>query len=67
MNLLNYNMEPYYLKIDGECFETLYLGVRIGDNDKNEIVNAARKLNSTILIYQMVTDSVAFKLNTEAI
>jgi len=67
MNLLNYNMEPYYLKIDGECFETLYLGVRIGDNDKNEIVNAARKLNSTILIYQMVTDSVAFKLNIEAI
>lgn len=67
MNLLNYNKEPYFLTINGECFETLYLGVRIEDNDKNKIVNAARKSNPNIMIYQMATDTVAFKLNTEAI
>ena len=67
MNLLNYNNEPYFLIINGECFETLYLGVRIEDKDKSEIVNAAKKLNPTIMIYQMVTDSVAFKLNKETI
>lgn len=67
MNLLNYNKEPYFLTINGECFETLYLGVRIEDNDKNKIVNAARKSNPKIMIYQMATDTVAFKLNTEAL
>lgn len=67
MNLLNYNKEPYFLTINGECFETLYLGVRIEDNDKNKIVNAARKSTPNIMIYQMATDTVAFKLNTEAL
>lgn len=67
MNLLNYNKGPYFLTINGECFETLYLGVRIEDNDKNKIVNAARKSNPNIMIYQMATDTVAFKLNTEAL
>jgi len=45
----------------------LYLGVRIEDDVKNEIVNAARKLNSNIMIYQMATNTVAFKLNAEII
>ena len=67
LNVINFNKEPYFLEINGECFETLYLGVRIEDKNKNEIVNAARKLNPNILIYQMATDTVAFKLNTEAI
>ena len=67
MNLLNYNKDPYYLLINGECFETLYLGVRIEDSDKSKIVDAARKSNPNIMIYQMATDTVAFKLNTEAL
>jgi hypothetical protein len=67
LNLLNYDKEPYYLKINRECFKTLYLGVRIGDKAKDEIINAARKSNPNITIYQMATDTVAFKLNTEAI
>lgn len=67
LNVINFNKEPYFLEINGECFETLYLGVRIEDKNKNVIVNAARKLNPNILIYQMATDTVAFKLNTEAI
>lgn len=67
LNAINFNKEPYFLKIHGECFETLYLGVRIEDKNKDEMVNAARKINPNILIYQMVTDSVAFKLNTEVI
>lgn len=65
--LLNYNKEPCYLVISGECFETLYLGVRIEDGVKNKIVNAARKANPNILIYKMATDTVAFKLNTETL
>ena len=67
INLLNYDKEPYYLKINGECFEKLYLGVRIEDDVKNEIVYAARKINSNIMIYQMATNTVAFKLNAEII
>ena len=51
----------------GGCFETLYLGVKIGDKAKDEIVNAARKTNPNLTIYQMATDNVAFKLNTEAL
>jgi hypothetical protein len=58
---------PSFPHIGGECFYSLYLGVKIEDKNKNEIVNAARKLNPNILIYQMATDTVAFKLNTEAI
>lgn len=67
LNLLNYDKEPYYLKINRECFKTLYLGVRIGDKAKDEIINAARKSNPNITIYQMATDNIAFKLNTEAL
>jgi hypothetical protein len=67
LNIINLNKEPYFLKINGECFETLYLGVKIENKNKNEIVNAARKLNPNIIIYQMATDTVAFKLNSEAI
>ena len=48
LNVINFNKEPYFLEINGECFETLYLGVRIEDKNKNEIVNAARKLNPNI-------------------
>jgi len=58
---------PSFPHIGGECFYSLYLGVKIEDKNKNEIVNAARKLNPNIIIYQMATDTVAFKLNTEAI
>lgn len=58
---------PSFPHIGGECFYSLYLGVKIEDKDKNEIVNAARKLNPNILIYQMATDTVTFKLNTEVI
>jgi hypothetical protein len=58
---------PSFPHIGGECFYSLYLGVKIEDKNKNEIVNAARKLNPNIIIYQMATDTDAFKLNTEAI
>ena len=58
---------PSFPHIGGECFYSLYLGVKIEENSKNEIVNAAKKLNPNIIIYQMATDTVAFKLNTEAI
>ena len=58
---------PSFPHIGGECFYSLYLGVKIEENSKNEIVNAAKKLNPNIIIYQMATDTVAFKLNTEVI
>lgn len=58
---------PSFPHIGGECFYSLYLGVKIEENSKNEIVNAAKKLNPNIIIYQMATDTVTFKLNTEVI
>ena len=58
---------PSFPHIGGECFYSLYFGVKIEDKNKNEIANAARKLNPNIIIYQMVTDTVTFKLNTEVI
>lgn len=61
--------EPYYIDkkqcfyptIGKECFESLYLGIKIGE-EKNTIIELARKLNPEIKIYQMQPDPEAFRL-----
>lgn len=52
-----------YPPISGECFSVIYLGVNIGKEDKEEIIECGRKLNPDIQIYQMIVNSEAFKLD----
>ncbi len=51
-----------YPHIGSECFESLYLGIKISAEDKEEIIKEARKCNPDIKIYQMTVDPDAFKL-----
>ena len=67
--------EPYmdwkevraFLDIGGECFDSIYLGVSIKQEDKEKIIKAARKCNPDIKIYQMTIDPEAFRLKEEQI
>lgn len=56
-----------YRKIGGECFESVYLGVNIDEDKRSQIIEAAKKLNPDIKIYQMRVDADAFRLQTEQI
>lgn len=47
---------------DGECFEAVYLGIKIDEVKKAEIIKYARDLNPNIKIYQMQVDDAAFRL-----
>lgn len=64
---LDWNEVHAVLDIGSECFESVYLGERIKDKDKNKIIEAARKLNPEIRIYQMTIDPEAFRLKEEII
>lgn len=48
--------------IDRDCFESLYLGVKIEKEKRNEIIKSAKKCNPNIKIYQMKIDPEAFRL-----
>lgn len=56
-----------YPKIGGECFESLYLGIKIDEDEKENIIKIARKCNPNIKIYQMTIDPDAFRLKEEQI
>ena len=56
-----------YHKIGGECFDSVYLGVNIAKDERSKIIEVAKKLNSTIKIYQMTIDAYAFRLLAEQI
>ena len=56
----------HYPQLSADCFESVYLGVNIGKN-KEEVIKVAKKLNPNIQIYQMITDSEAFRLKAEQI
>ena len=56
-----------YPHLGGECFESLYLGIKIDDEDREKIIKAARKCNPDIKIYQMTVDPDAFRLQAEII
>lgn len=60
-----------FLNIGGECFESIYLGVKL-DEEKNaetkeNIIKVAQKCNPDIKIYQMTIDPKAFRLKEEVI
>lgn len=48
--------------MERDCFESLYLGLKIDKKKRNEIIKIARKCNPNIKIFQMTIDSEAFKL-----
>ena len=56
-----------YPHIGGECFESLYLGIKIDPEKRERIIAEARKCNPAIKIYQMTIDPDAFRLNEELI
>ena len=56
-----------YPKIGGECFDSLYLGIKIDEDKKAEIIKTALTLNPDIKIYQMEIDPKAFRLKENQI
>lgn len=55
-----------FVKIGPECFDSIYLGVRIEDEKKHDIIKLAKNLNLDIKICQMETDPHEFKLVSKA-
>ena len=51
-----------FVKIGPECFDSLYIGVRVDATNKGKIIHLAKILNPNIKIYQMETDPNAFRL-----
>ena len=56
-----------YPKIGGECFDSLYLGIKIDEEKKAEIIKTALTLNPDVKIYQMEIDPKAFRLKEKQI
>lgn len=56
-----------YPEIGGECFDSLYLGIKIDEDKKAEIIKTALTLNPDIKIYQMKIDPKAFRLKENQI
>ncbi|MDE7089236.1 MAG: DUF2971 domain-containing protein, partial [Prevotella sp.] len=54
-----------YPPIGGECFESLYLGISIDKEQKENIIKIAKEINPNIAIYQMTIDPDAFRLKEE--
>lgn len=57
----------HYPNLTGDCFESVYLGVNILKRNKTKIIEAAKKLNPNIKIYQMTIDPEAFRLKAELV
>lgn len=56
-----------YPLLGSECYESLYLGLKMGKDEKEMIIEEARKCNPDIQIYQMTIDPNAFRLKEELI
>ena len=64
LDIKDYRAYPH---VSGECFCSLYLGIRIEKEVQEKIIQVARKCNPDINIYKMNIDSDAFRLKAEAI
>lgn len=51
-----------YPRLGDDCFDSIYLGIKISDEEKEIIIKEARKRNPEINIYQMTIDPDAFRL-----
>jgi hypothetical protein len=57
----------HYPELSADCFESVYLGINIDKEKRQEIIAVARKCNPNIKIYQITTDPEAFRLKAEQI
>ena len=58
----------HYMTMKKECFDSIYLGINIGQNEKEKIIQYVRKgLNPQIRLYQMEVDENAFRLQSTII
>lgn len=64
---IDYKNIRFHPQIGGECFDSLYLGIKVDDEEKEKIIKVAKKLNPEIKIYQMTIDPEAFRLKEEII
>ena len=56
------------MQLKGECFESIYFGVNIDEQEKDKIIQFVRKkLNTHINFYQMRVDVAAFRLQPEVV
>lgn len=57
----------FYPKLSNECFESIYLGARIGNPDKLRILEAIHNSLPKVKVYQMVPDCETFSFIEEPI
>ena len=54
-----------FLRVGGECFESVYLGLNTTEEDKERIIQYAQKCNPEIKIFKMTMDPHALRLKEE--
>lgn len=60
-------MDPRFSNLGGECFDSLYLGIKIEQEKRERIIAEARKCNPAIKVFQMTIDPDAFRLKEELV
>ena len=56
-----------YPHLGGECFDSLYLGIKTEPEKRERIIAEARKCNPAIKVFQMTIDPDAFRLKEELV
>lgn len=64
---MNWKEVRAYPTLGGECFESVYLGINMNEQDRKKVIKAAKKCNPDIKIHQMTVDPEAFRLKGELI
>lgn len=59
---INWKEVRAFPHIGPECFETIYLGVKINVQDKDTVIKLAKNINPNIKVYQMNIDANNFSL-----
>lgn len=58
----------HYMPMKGECFESIYFGINIDEQKKQQIIRfATKELNPNIKLYQMRVDVDAFRLQADGV
>ena len=62
---VDYKEIRFHPTIGPECFDSLYLGIKLEDYKKEQLIDAAKSINPDIKIYQMHVDPEAFKMKAQ--
>lgn len=65
--VIDHKLFRFYPHIGRECFESLYLGIKMEEKERENIIQVAKRVNPDIKIYQMKVDPDAFRLIEEQI